>query len=92
MEHFSGREGKPDEAINEDEDAKDAPDDEARAIKWRRSRVGSGERRTLSCPTFPEAAESTGNFFGREQNHQADAEDGGADEVLDERIAHRARI
>lgn len=90
MEDFVGGEGEPDEAINENEDTEGAPNDEAHAIEWRRSLIGSVGAGQFSCPAAPEAAEAAGNFFGREENHQAYAENGGADEVLDERIAHCA--
>lgn len=92
MENFGGGEREPDESIDEDENAESAPDQEARAIEGWRRRVGGGERRTLSCPAFPEAAEAARDFVGREQNHQADAENCGTDEILNERVTHGARI
>lgn len=92
VEDFGGGEGEPNETVDKDENAESAPDDEARAKEWRRSCVGSGEGRTLACPAFPEAAEAARDFFGREQNHQADAENRGADEILNKGILHGAGI
>lgn len=92
MEDFGGGKGEPDESVDEDENAENAPNEDARAIKWRRNPAASGGARTLSCPAVPEAAETDGNFCGREQNHHADAENCGADEILDKRVTHGARI
>lgn len=62
MEDFRGGEDEPDESVDEDENAKDAPDKKTRAIEWLRSCIAAHGARELSCPTIPEAAQAAGNF------------------------------
>ena len=96
MKNFGGGEGEPDESVGDDENAERAPDDQAHTIKWRRSfGIGGVEgsvAREFAGPAIPEAAETVGDFCGRKQNHQSDAEDSGANQVLNEGITHCARI
>jgi len=94
MKNFGGGEGEPDEAVGDDEDAESAPDDETHAVKRRRGFAGVSTRiaREFAGPAVPEAAEAVGDFCGGKQNHQSNTEDSGADQILNERIAHCARI
>lgn len=93
MENFGGGEGEPDEAVGEDENAESAPNDEARAVKRRRSfGVDGGGARKFAGPPTPEAVEAVRDFRGGKQNHQSDAEYSGADQILNERITHCAGI
>lgn len=92
MENFGGGEGEPEEAVDDDEDAQRAPNEEASAIKGRRICAASGGARALSGPTSPKVTQAAGDLVGRKQNHQPDAENGGADKILDERVVHGAGI
>lgn len=55
MKEFGGGEGDPDEAVGDDESAKDAPDGEAGPVKRRRNVGFAGDdTRTSAGPAFPE--------------------------------------
>jgi hypothetical protein len=91
VEEFGGGEADPDEAVNDDERAQNAPDGEARPVEWRGfSGFASDSTRGPVGPALPEAVEALGDFSGGEKNHQPHAQDARPDEILNERIAHVA--
>ena len=94
MEEFGGGEGEPNNSVSDDQNADGAPDDQTQAIK-RRLRIVldcDGVTRELASPAVPEATQAVRNFRRRKQNHQADAENARTNQVLNEGVAHGARI
>lgn len=94
VEDFGGGEGEPDEAVGDDEDAQNTPDDQTCAVKWRRGiDIGCGGAGwTFAGPALPETPQAVGDFRGGEQNDQTHAQDASADQVLNQRVVHCGRI
>lgn len=97
MKHFHRSSREPNKSVNGDERAKRAPRCAAYSI-MRRLREISGRTQVRRArfagafpePSLPKTIQALRDFRRGKKNHQSNAQDASADEILNEGIAHQA--
>lgn len=94
MQHFGAGKREPNQPIRDNQRAEHAPNEQPGAIGVRPNivlarRILAGR---LAEPAIPKVRQAVRDFAGGKKNYQPDAQNARANEVLDERITHRAGL